>query len=83
MARPKPSRFPDNVLPEDFHAFYLPAGTGLCVDAYTWHCPPIAVGLSANMITKQAAVHSKIYYNPLKEHNVVLEIPIKRFNKYA
>ena len=52
MARPPPKRAPDDVLPEDFKAIYLPKGVGMCADARTWHCPPIAVGPKADMVTK-------------------------------
>ena len=77
VAKPPPARAPDNILPEDFRAIYLPKGVGMCADANVWHCPPIAVGPKAVMVTKQAAVHSKIYYYPLKEHSAVLKIPLK------
>ena len=52
VARPPPERFPDDILPEDFRAIYLSKGVGMCVDADTWHCPPIAVGSGAVMVTK-------------------------------
>ncbi|KAL1504416.1 hypothetical protein AB1Y20_010822 [Prymnesium parvum] len=78
LALPPPHRAPDDVRPDDFRAFYCPAGLGVNVDAFVWHSPPIATtdGQVA-MRTRQARVHSKIYYDPLQEHGVLLQVPLR------
>lgn len=79
-------RFPDDIAPTDFEAFYCPPGVGVNVAPFVWHAPPVAsfwpgeqykgvAGIErVVMRTKQAAVHSKIYYDPLREHNTLLKV---------
>jgi hypothetical protein len=75
VALPPPDRAPDDVLPSDFIALFVPRGTGLSLGARVWHTPPIICGqTSAILKTKQARVHSKIYYHPLREHSTVLSV---------
>lgn len=76
LALPPENRFPDNILPTDFEAFELPPGVGINIDACVWHAPPIVHPRfkKTTMQTKQAKVHSKIYYDPLKEHDTLLRI---------
>ena len=78
VALPPPDRAPDNVLPSDFIALFVPRGTGLSVNARVWHAPPVICGQKSAVIrTKQARVHSKIYYHPLQEHATVFSAPCK------
>lgn len=76
LALPPENRFPDNILPTDFEAFELPPGIGINIDACVWHAPPIVHPRykKTTMQTKQAKVHSKIYYDPLNEHGTLLKI---------
>jgi hypothetical protein len=86
LAKLPDDRFPDDITPRDFKAFYVPESTGVNVNSYIWHAPPISlppwflrtkgtkIPTKTNMLTKQSKVHSKIYYDPYKEHNTVLEI---------
>lgn len=69
-------RHVDDIQPSDFRVFILPSGVGVNIDPLVWHSPPIAVPNhpKVNMKTKQAKVHSKIYYDPLQEHNTLLRI---------
>jgi ureidoglycolate hydrolase len=74
-------RFPDNVLPSDFIAFVVPPGTGAHINSYVWHCPPVLLNHFVNdekgkVLTGQAKVHSKIYYDPVKEHKVLLGVSL-------
>ena len=43
-----------------------------------WHSPPILAGASGSVVmrTKQARVHTKIYYRPLSEHGALLRVPL-------
>lgn len=70
------NRFPDSVEPSDFRCFRVPRGTGAHINSYVWHCPPIIFPniTSTQIFTKQAKVHSKIYYDPIKEHNTIFVI---------
>ena len=87
LASLSPSRCPDDVRPEDFIGLYLPAGMGLSVSANVWHAPPILATKSrtsrgewplAVFRTRQAAVHSKIYYDPVAENGCVLQVSLVR-----
>lgn len=73
----KPKKNPDDVKPSDFECFVIPSGVGVNVDAGVWHCAPIAYNYTkkVRMKTRQGKVHSKIYYDPVKEDNVIFEIP--------
>jgi len=78
VALPPRDRAPDDILPTDFRAFFVPAGLGCHVNAYVYHCPPIATVFNrpTYMFTEQGKVHSKFYYDPLQEHNTLLRIPL-------
>ncbi|GAB5360680.1 hypothetical protein AAMO2058_000648200 [Amorphochlora amoebiformis] len=79
VAKPSEDRFPDEVFPEDFLAFYCPEGSGVNVNAFVWHSPPVSPLFNRKIVmkTKQAAVHSKIYYDPLKEHSTLLRVALR------
>ena len=69
----------DNVTPLDWKAFVIPKNVGVSLDAGVWHAPPILFpSNSAKVIvkTRQAKVHSKIYYDPLEEDSTLLEIEV-------
>lgn len=74
---------PDRVNPADFRCFVVPPGIGVDVDAMVWHAPPIAhpEHPQTTMRTKQARVHSKIYYDPLKEHGTLLRLDFESIAK--
>lgn len=68
----------DDVSLADFHAFKVPKSTVVHLNADVWHCPPFVapeVGV-ATILTEQAAVHSKIYYDPVgeDEHTFAIEL---------
>lgn len=69
-------RYPDDIRPNDFVAFLVPPMVGIHLNSYVYHCPPILhpSNKKATVWTKQARVHSKIYYNPLEEDKTIFEI---------
>jgi len=70
-----PKRWPDGVRPSDFQVFTVPSKTGVHIDSYIWHCPPISLNNKRITVeTAQARTHSKIYYDPVKEDNSILAI---------
>uniref|UniRef100_A0A0G4I2M6 Uncharacterized protein n=1 Tax=Chromera velia CCMP2878 TaxID=1169474 RepID=A0A0G4I2M6_9ALVE len=81
-----------DVRPGDFVAFRVPPGVGIHIDADVWHAPPVPLphllapdgegtGLctpsKALVLTKQAKVHTKIYYDPAREHGTLLAVPLQ------
>eukprot|EP00750_Incisomonas_marina_P032845 INCI938.1.p1 GENE.INCI938.1~~INCI938.1.p1 ORF type:complete len:281 (-),score=40.99 INCI938.1:26-868(-) len=77
LARPPADRFPDDVQPDDFEALLVPPGLGVNVDTCVWHSPPLALsGQATTMRTRQARVHSKVYYDPLAENGVLLSVDL-------
>jgi hypothetical protein len=72
------ARAPDGVQPSDFVALLVPPGTGVNLDAFVWHAPPILTGpaRTATLRTKQARVRTKIYYDPIVEHGALLRVPL-------
>ena len=78
LAKPSENRNNDDILPEDFETFLIPAGLGVHIDAYVWHSPPILPNYDKTIVvkTKQSKINSKIYYNPLTEHNTLLYIQV-------
>ena len=78
LAKSIDNRNNDDILPEDFETFLIPAGLGVNIDAFVWHAPPILPNYDKKNVvkTKQSKVHSKIYYNPLTEHNTLLYIQV-------
>jgi hypothetical protein len=68
----------DDIKPEDFEIFLVPANLGVNIDAGVWHCSPFAyyTDKQVNMYTKQGKVHSKIYYYPIQEDQCIFRFPI-------
>jgi hypothetical protein len=77
---PTDDRFPDDVTPSDFVGFIVPPRVGAHINSYIWHCPPILLNnfseTKGRIFTGQARVHSKIYYEPVKEHGGVLSVSL-------
>jgi ureidoglycolate lyase len=68
----------DDVKPDDFRALYVPPGVGVEVNSFVWHTPPILTHCTSGIVyTKQARVHSKIYYDPLIEDGVVFCVNLR------
>ena len=75
LARGNPR--PDEVRSADFQAFRIPPGLGVNVSSFVWHAPPIAILPGrTTMRTRQAKVHSKIYYNPFVEHQELIRVDL-------
>jgi hypothetical protein len=82
------TRWPDSVRPEDFICYIIPPKVGAHINAFVWHCPPIAIPnpLSCESFvnndakmrslckTAQGKVHSKIYFNVVDECKSVLAV---------
>lgn len=67
----------DNVKFSDFRRVIIPRGLGLHVDAGTWHAPPIPIdAFEATVLTKQSAVHAKVYYDSFIEDHTIFELPL-------
>ena len=66
----------DNVVPEDFMAFYFDGTCGAQIYPNIWHQPVYPIDDKATFMTKQGKVHACVGVETLKEFNKWLEIPL-------
>ena len=69
----------DDVKPENFVGFYFDGTCGCQIKPNIWHQPVYPLVKEATFMTKQGAVHGCVCYESVKEHNVMLEIGLHRF----
>ena len=67
-------KHPDFIKFDDFVCFKVPKNSGIHINTNVWHSPPLTFKENGFIYTAQSKVHSKIYYDPIEEHNVVLKI---------
>jgi ureidoglycolate lyase/seryl-tRNA synthetase len=66
----------DDVLPDDFAAFYFDGSVGIHIDPGVWHQPVFSLESSASFDDKQGRVHACIAVNFVSEFGCYLEVPL-------
>lgn len=66
----------DDVQPESFVAFYVPAGKGLYIHPNVWHEAVVPLALRGRFYDEQGRVHARVSCNFAKEFGVFLAVPL-------
>ena len=66
----------DNVKPEDFIAFYVDGGKGLCIHPNVWHEAVFPLAPEARFHGEQGKVHARVSCHLAQEFGVLLEVPL-------